>query len=83
VHLLRGVTRTTQFAIQAGAPRPDAQTTHKEHTMKTYDVRVWEKAEHWHFDISVKATDIVAARKALLKDYPKRDYAIIDVREHH
>jgi hypothetical protein len=51
--------------------------------LKTYDVRIWEKAEHWHFDITVKATDIVSARNALLKDYPRRDYAITDIRLHN
>jgi hypothetical protein len=50
-------------------------------TLKTYEVRLWEKAEHWFFDTSVKATDIVAARAALLKDYPRKDYSINDIRE--
>jgi hypothetical protein len=51
--------------------------------MKTYDVRIWERAEHWHFDITITATDVVAARAALLKDYPKRSYTITDIRERH
>lgn len=41
---------------------------------------MFERAEHWTFDTTVKATNIAAAYKALRKDYPQRDYRIVSVR---
>jgi len=51
--------------------------------MKIYDLRVWDRREHWYFYASIKAVDIVAAKVAALKDYPREDYTIADIREHH
>jgi hypothetical protein len=50
--------------------------------MKRYDLKVWEKAEHWYFYTDVAATDIVAAKAVALKHYPRKYYTIIDIREH-
>ena len=46
----------------------------------TFEARIWEKAEHWYFDVVVTATDETAARKQLAKDYPRRDYSIREIR---
>jgi len=51
--------------------------------MKRYDVRIWEKAEHWYFDVTIAAPNLVAARQELMRDYPPRSYTITDIREHH
>lgn len=46
----------------------------------TFEARIWEKAEHWYFDVVVIAIDETAAREQLLKDYPRRNYSIREVR---
>jgi hypothetical protein len=51
--------------------------------MKTFEVRIWEKAEHWSFDINIEATDEKAALIQLRKDYSPRSYRIQDIRERH
>ena len=49
----------------------------------TYEAMIYEKAEHWTFDVTVKAESDADAWKLLAKDYPKRSYAIRDVRQCH
>jgi hypothetical protein len=50
-------------------------------TMKYFDVRIWEKAEHWYFDTTIEAKDERDAWKVALKEYPKREYNVREVRE--
>jgi hypothetical protein len=45
-----------------------------------FEVRIWEKAEHWYLDITIEAADENAAYKQLKKDYPPRGYSIRDIR---
>lgn len=49
--------------------------------MHTFEVRVWEKAEHWTFDTQVQALDERAAWAQARKEWPKRDYSIREVRK--
>ncbi len=51
--------------------------------MKTFEARIWEKAEHWYFDTTIEAADEADAWKKLTKDYPKRSYSIRSVRSVH
>jgi hypothetical protein len=44
--------------------------------MAKHDLIIWEKAEHWTFDTTIKATSEQEARNLLAKDYPKRSYPI-------
>jgi hypothetical protein len=48
--------------------------------MATFEARIWEKAEHWYFDVKIDAANETAARVQLLKDYPRRSYVIREVR---
>lgn len=48
--------------------------------MNTFEVRVWEKAEHWYFYAKVEAKDEADAWKVARKEYPKREYSITSVR---
>lgn len=45
-----------------------------------FEARIYEKAEHWNFDTTVEAKDEADARKKLLRDYPRSEYTIQDVR---
>jgi hypothetical protein len=49
-------------------------------TTKTFEARIWEKAEHWYFYATVEASDESQARKLLAKEYPRRSYSITYVR---
>jgi hypothetical protein len=44
--------------------------------MWNFEARIWEKAEHWTFDVTIQATDEASARLQLKKDYPARSYSI-------
>jgi hypothetical protein len=44
--------------------------------MMNFEARIWEKAEHWYFDITIEAKDEQSARAAMKKDYPARSYSI-------
>ena len=45
-------------------------------TLQTYEAVIWEKAEHWTFDTTIKASSEQEAWKLLAKDYPKRSYSV-------
>jgi hypothetical protein len=49
--------------------------------MKTFEIRVWEKAEHWYFDTQIEASDEAAAWRQARKEWPKREYSVRDVRQ--
>ena len=48
-------------------------------TKKTFEARIWEKAEHWTFDITIRAENEKEARAQLLRDFPRRDYTIQNI----
>lgn len=48
--------------------------------MQRYEARIWEKAEHWYFYVTIEAASVALARTALIKDYPKRSYTIQYIR---
>lgn len=48
--------------------------------VRRFEVRVWEKAEHWHFDTEVEARDEAHAWSVARREYPAREYSIRDVR---
>lgn len=48
---------------------------------KSFEAVIYEKAEHWTFDVALKAETDADAWKQLAKDYPKRSYAIREVRQ--
>jgi hypothetical protein len=48
--------------------------------LRTFEARIWEKAEHWYFYATIEATDETEARKQLAKEYPRRSYSITYVR---
>jgi hypothetical protein len=45
-------------------------------TKKTFEARIWEKAEHWTFDVTIRAGSEKEAREQLLRDFPRRSYTI-------
>lgn len=45
-------------------------------TLTKFEVTIWEKAEHWAFETTVRAQDETAARKQIAKDYPAKAYSI-------
>lgn len=47
---------------------------------RMWEARIYEKAEHWSFDVNIKAKDEAEAYKLLGKDYPKKEYTIQSVR---
>ena len=47
---------------------------------RKFEARIWEKAEHWYFYATVEAKDETEARKLLVKEYPRREYSISEVR---
>lgn len=49
--------------------------------MKTFEARIWEKAEHWYFDTKIEAADEEAAWVQIKKEYPKRSYNIRELRQ--
>jgi hypothetical protein len=49
--------------------------------MLTFEARIWEKAEHWSFDVKIEAINEDAAWQQVRKDYPHRSYSIRDLRE--
>jgi hypothetical protein len=53
--------------------------TNAAQAMQNFEARIWEKAEHWTFDVTLEATDEVAARAQLKKDYPARSYSVRSV----
>jgi hypothetical protein len=44
--------------------------------LKTFEAKIWEKAEHWYFEATVVAEDEVLAWRMFLKDYPPRSYTV-------
>jgi hypothetical protein len=52
-----------------------------ERKMKHFDIRVYEKAEHWYFDTTIDAKDECDAWKVAKKDYPRREYRIVELRK--
>lgn len=48
-------------------------------TLQTYEAVIWEKAEHWTFDTTIKASSEQEAWRLLAKDYPKRSYSVRSV----
>lgn len=48
--------------------------------MFKFDARIYDRKEHWAFDVVVVADDEKGARQALLEFYPVRDYSIKEVR---
>lgn len=44
--------------------------------MRNFEAVIWEKAEHWTFDVTIQAADEQAARAQLKRDYPARSYSI-------
>lgn len=55
-------------------------TTTQTDTTRKFEAVIWEKAEHWTFEHTFRATDEKAARAELLKDYPRRSYSIRSLR---
>jgi hypothetical protein len=49
--------------------------------MKYFDVRIWERGEHWYFDTTIEAKDEKDAWKVAQREYPRRHYSIHEVRE--
>jgi len=49
--------------------------------MKTFEARIWEKAEHWTFDTQIEAKDESDARAKLAREYPRRSYSIREIRQ--
>jgi hypothetical protein len=49
-------------------------------TVQKFEVRVWEKAEHWYFYSTVEAKDERDAWVQARKEWPKKEYRISDVR---
>ncbi len=45
-----------------------------------FEARVYEKAEHWHFDTTIEAKDETDAYRILKKEYPQKEYTIQSVR---
>lgn len=41
-----------------------------------YEVRLWEKAEHWYFDVVVEAENETEARAKIRRDYPAKEYQV-------
>lgn len=44
--------------------------------LKNFEATIYEKAEHWVFEVTLKASSDEDAWKQLAKDYPKRSYSI-------
>jgi len=44
--------------------------------MQKFEVTIWEKAEHWTFDINVEAKNEDDMIKKVVKDYPRKSYTI-------
>ena len=49
--------------------------------MKYFDGRIWERAEHWYFDTTIEAKDDRDAWRVAVKEYPKREYRVVEIRE--
>jgi hypothetical protein len=54
-------------------------------TLKTFEVRIWDKAERWSFDTTIEAKDEFTAVAKARKEYPnkgflKGGYIVQDVR---
>lgn len=43
---------------------------------KTYDVRLWDKVEHWYFDITVEAVSEQDLIARVYKMYSRKRYSI-------
>jgi hypothetical protein len=48
--------------------------------MRKFEVTIWEKAEHWTFEVTIEAKDEADARKRAAKEYPPRSYSIRSIR---
>jgi hypothetical protein len=44
--------------------------------------RIWEKAEHWYFDIELTAPNRHTAWADVTKSFPKKDYRIAELSQH-
>jgi len=44
--------------------------------MFTFEATIWEKAEHWTFEITVQAKDETEARKRIKAEYPASKYSV-------
>lgn len=42
----------------------------------TYEARIWEKKEHWHFDATVEAASEKEAFDLFRKEYPARTHKV-------
>jgi hypothetical protein len=49
--------------------------------MLSFEVTVWEKAEHWYFHTEVEARTEKEAWAVAQKEWPRRHYSIREVRE--
>jgi hypothetical protein len=45
-------------------------------TKRTFEATIWEKAEHWTFEVTIRAENEKEAMAQLLRDFPRRDYTI-------
>lgn len=52
-------------------------------TLKTFTATMWEKAEHWTFEVVITAKDELSARKQLAREYPRKDYSIRELGCYH
>jgi hypothetical protein len=49
--------------------------------MRKFEVTIWEKAEHWTFQVKVEAQDEAAARKQIARDYSRKSYTVRSIHE--
>lgn len=52
-------------------------------TAKHFEATIYEKAEHWTFDVRLTAESDADAWKQLALEYPKRSYSIRECRQCH
>ena len=62
--------RRTQMTFQTQDNKPNA---------KTFIAEIWEKAEHWTFETSIRADSREEAFKQLLKDFPRKSYTVRNI----
>ena len=44
--------------------------------LKTFEARIWEKAEHWYFYAKTEAKDERDAYVQFKKEWPAREYSV-------
>lgn len=49
--------------------------------METFEVRLWDREEHWFFDVTVEADDTAGAYRILKRDYPPSRYKVAECRK--